>query len=399
MPTASQAELDASLHSHPTASTGSTADQTQEPCPVEAEVDPTPSAQTVSEEYILTSSSVDAAVQTPPSSHGATVESGHAQGTPTVSALVDANSPSSSSARKRSHDEMSEKKCVSKQSSPIELERGPPKSKEPLKRSSSVRLAVTAEGAVKIRTNDEVTPSPEKERPQPPLSLASQGKKIRPSRSISMFEDIDAHHEGGTSSSKPRVGAGFGRSRDARTWEFYCDSGAQDALSEQAEAERSGSAIGAINLIRSNSHKSRSPAMIPALSKGNAKLGGVSSRPGKPKFARAQSSLARLQSSEGDAEPRKQTNKGSRHVRSPSGDSDKENWAPGTRTSHNALRRTEPSTNRRAVLQNNEDITYPDATQRQESGNNSASSHKHKPVGEEIACVQGLLSLSQGAWR
>ena len=386
-----------SIHSHTIASTASTADQTEEEPTVEAEVDPTSSAQTVTEEEIVTSTSEDAAVQTPPSSHGATVESGHAQDTPANVAQEGEGSPMSS-AKKRSHDEMLEKAHAVKQSSPTRTGEAPLKPKEPLKRSSSVRLAMTAEGAVKIRTNDEVTPSPEKERPQPAVNLASKKKKIRPSRSISMFEDINAHHDDSTSGSKPRVGAGFGRSRDARTWEFYCDSGAKDALSEQAEAERSGSAIGAINLIRSNSHKNRSPAMSPALSKGNMKLGSAGTRPGKPKIGRAQSSLARLQSLEGDTMLSKQASQGSRHARSPSGDSDKENWAPGTRLSHNGLRRTEPSTNRRAVLQNNEDITYPDATHRQASGNISASPHKNKPIGEEVACVHGLLSLSQGAW-
>ena len=42
-----------------------------------------------------------------------------------------------------------------------------------------------------------------------------------------------------------------GRSRGARTWEFYCDSGARNASTEQAEREESGSATAAIEMIRS----------------------------------------------------------------------------------------------------------------------------------------------------
>ena len=42
-----------------------------------------------------------------------------------------------------------------------------------------------------------------------------------------------------------------GRSRGARTWEFYCDSDARNALTEQAEREESGSATAAFEMIRS----------------------------------------------------------------------------------------------------------------------------------------------------
>ena len=44
----------------------------------------------------------------------------------------------------------------------------------------------------------------------------------------------------------------IGRSRDARTWEFYCDSDACNVLIEQAEREEKGSATTAIGLISKN---------------------------------------------------------------------------------------------------------------------------------------------------
>ena len=292
----------------------------------------------------------------------------------------------SGSGRKRDHAEMSGALA-------IEADAIPTESKEPLKRSSSVRLSMTAEGSVKIRTSNEPTPSPPKERSRNQKSQT----KIR--RSISLFEDLDAQKINQPSKSR-LLNADFGRSRDARTWEFYCDSSAKDALSTQAEAERNGSAVGAINLIRSNSQKSRgfpSP-MSPALSKGNVPMVTAKTKSGKPKMMRAKSSLARLQSSERDTSVQKQSSKQSRHVRSPSGDSDKENWAPGTRMSENPLRRTQPSNNRRPILQSNESATFRD-TRPQSNAAGRASTIKASARGDDLDCIQGLLSLSQGAWR
>lgn len=301
------------------------------------------------------------------------------------------------SARKRDHAEMSSDSQVEARSSSTLADAIPTKSKEPIKRSSSVRLSMTAEGAVKIRTNDEPTPSPPKERPLPPTRSQTSQTKIR--RSISLFEDPETPQV--DQSSKPRLlNAGFGRSRDARTWEFYCDNNARDALSTQVEAERNGSAVGAINLIRSNSQKSRGfPApMSPSLAKGNAQLGTAKSKAGKPKMMRAKSSLARLQSSEQDAPVLKQSSKQGSHVRSPSGDSDKENWAPGTRISENPLRRTQPTNNRRPVLQSNGSATFRDARPHSNIAG-KASIVKTGAGGDDLDCIQGLLSLSQGAWR
>lgn len=278
------------------------------------------------------------------------------------------------------------------------------RAREPLTRSSSmVRLAMTADGAFKIRTDNEPTPSPEKPRALPPLN--SQGTaRASFSRSRSAISDAEAFRQSVQGQSKP-VGAGFGRSRDARTWEFYCDSTAKDALSIQAEAETAGSAVSAINLVRSNSFKSRAQALSPALSKSNGRIGPIS-RDGKSKLARTKSSLGRLQSFERVVEKASDSSK-AHHLRSPSGDSDKENWAPGTRASVNTLRRTEPSLSARRVLQANESVIFRDATpanqrsrpcgQLAEGGQPSPS--KEKAKGEELDCVQGLLSLSQGAWR
>ena len=308
------------------------------------------------------------------------------------------------SARKRDHDEMSGIKDKAGANSANKGIQEGPRVKEPLTRSSSmVRLAMTVDGAFKIRTDNEPTPSPEKPRAPPPPT--SQGKaRANLSRSKSAMSDAEAFRQSTQGQSKT-VGAGFGRSRDARTWEFYCDSAAKDALSIQAEAETAGSAVSAINLVRSNSFKSRAQALSPALSKSNARIA-MTSTDRKSKLARTKSSLGRLQSSDGVSEKSGAGSK-SHHIRSPSGDSDKENWAPGTRASINPLRRTEPSFNPRAVLQENESVIFRDATPANQrshergkgTGSTQPSPSKEKAKGEELDCVQGLLSLSQGAWR
>jgi hypothetical protein len=304
------------------------------------------------------------------------------------------------SAKKRDHDEMTGVKT----SGPARVEAGsteaPSRTKEPLARSSSfIRLAMTVDGAVKVRTRQEETPSPEKPRPAPPNA---QSKAKTPMiRSKSAMNGMEVFRDGMQGAASRTVAAGFGRSRDARTWEFYCDSASKDALSTQAEAETAGSAVSAINLIRSNSFKSRSQVLSPSMAKTNTRT--VSSKDGKPKLSRAKSSLGRLQGVDDPTESLKsKANARPGHVRSSSGDSDKENWAPGTRMSEHALRRTQPSGSQRPVLQENEEMTFPDAGSSRKHHEATVeyrvSPTKEKAKGEEMDCVQGLLSLSQGAW-
>lgn len=262
----------------------------------------------------------------------------------------------------------------------------PPKIKEPLKRSSSMRLAMTADGAVKIKTSDSPTPSPPKARPAP---LGDSNKKAKLSRSTSMFEDGQTFRDLSKSKKLARVNSNFGRSRDARTWEFYCDSGPDHTLTAHAEAERKGSAVSAINLIRSAGSKARgSAALSPIPTKGNLRVAAQSVRGEKKKLVRAQSSLGRLQagSSRGNPNPRR--------VPRPCGglegedeNDEKENWKPGTTLLVHELRRTGPSTNTRPTLGRNAELSLP------------PSSESPTKVAADLDCVQGLLSLSQGAWK
>jgi hypothetical protein len=226
----------------------------------------------------------------------------------------------------------------------------------------------------------------------------------------------------------PRLASG--RSRDARTWEFCCDAEARDELTTQAENESSGSAVAAINLIRSTSNS----ALKPNTNKRNATaIKHDQSKHGKkPKLGRATSSLARLQSTgkqfSNSSQIRPNTDKDGL-MRSPSGDSDKENWIP-TEGGGNPRRRPLPSgrsdkqASSKAVLTDNFNVPT-------HAVNFGGSKNKRKPAFEEpnvfedeensrdvpvevekfmrgeispskkgdLDCVQGLLSLSQGNWR
>lgn len=234
-----------------------------------------------------------------------------------------------------------------------------------------------------------------------------------------------------------------GRSQDARTWEFYCDSDARNALTEQAEQEQSGSATGAIGLIRSRSNRALSAnpnkrnAQAPS-HEAMKRMKPSVEKSGKPKLARTTSSVARLQSGnaniqkvgsvkEKDWKPSSQPTPG----RASSGDSDKENWEPGTQTSN--LRRARSSNissqARRGILKDSAHIpshcTSLDALLNQENitprrhtlktGGSGEGSDRDGEDDDELAaltgsptlpreeedldCVQNLLSLSQGAWR
>ncbi len=293
--------------------------------------------------------------------------------------------------KKRSHEEMSGDDPNAR------VTHDSPKDAKSLRRSSSfVRLAVSADGSVKVRVNDEATPSPPKERPAPPAGMASRRSSglMRAQSDVSStfdFRDTAVHVKGPT-----------GRSRDARTWEFYCDRSARLSLAARAEEEATGSAVGALGLMRSASQ--RRQALTPNAAKQNRLRRSQSALKAKPSLARTQSSMGRLQGSDGiyeDETPKKQPN----HQRQNSGsDSDKENWLPGTRASIHGMRRSVPSAARSTILQRARASAAHHA--HPAPGLQSANDQEDSPVvgsgkekGDDLDCVQGLLSLSQGAWR
>ena len=335
-------------------------------------------------------------------------------------------------------------------------------------KSSSVRLSMSLDGAVRVKTSEEETPSPPKQRPVAPNPDLKRVGGLQRSKSEVGLNEASAE---GLKLQVKQAGGTFGRSRDARTWEFFCDSDMRDALAAQAERERSGSAVGAISLIRSQSKKSREnlreqhrrEALHPKASATNLQKTAVS-LVSKPKLARTQSSMGRLQHDHDVAQkqdPKSAQTSHSKlskpsHTRRASGDSDKENWAPGSRASSHPLRRAHTSTNNntRNILNESgtpqETVSNASTSKRartakrgitlydegvDDNEKNIDTNHSHPATasyqphpnrfdGDEIAafmksnrsstntsstnnkekdedmdCIQGLLSLSQGAWR
>lgn len=316
-------------------------------------------------------------------------------------------------------------------------------SSQPLKRTpSNVRLSLSLDGKAEVTTGTGKTPSPPRSQPMPLINSAPR-PHTGLQRSYSAIEPINKSFQEPFSAPYSRH-AVAGRSRDARTWEFYCDSDVRNALTEQAELQESGSATAVISLIRSHSNKAK--AMVPNLNKRLAqpqksdspkRLKADGSKTGKPKLGRASSSVARLQTDDGHPQKQKPRKDGHKHSKSNSqsvifqdyeGDSDKENWAPGTQTSNPPRRR--PAKSRQAARILEESLRVPSQSSsldalmsrannasRRLSGKGSSGEGKengHFEVDDEVAafmgesgprgvedldCVQNLLSLSQAAWR
>ncbi|KAL8963979.1 MAG: hypothetical protein Q9183_004798, partial [Haloplaca sp. 2 TL-2023] len=130
--------------------------------------------------------------------------------------------------------------------SPPSTQPGQPQSPHTKSLTPQLRLSTSLEGSACVKTASSPSPprptSAEHIRvPRAPHSLQrSQSAIVPPTYSIL------------------RPPPPIGRSRDSRTWEFYCDSDARDELTKQAEREQSGSAVGAIGLLRSKSKSSLS---------------------------------------------------------------------------------------------------------------------------------------------
>ncbi|RYP92716.1 hypothetical protein DL770_001105 [Monosporascus sp. CRB-9-2] len=142
-----------------------------------------------------------------------------------------------------------------------------------------------------------------------------------------------------------------GRSRDVQAWESCCEADTRDELTKQAENESSGSAVAAISLLRSSSSSSlnsliNNDANSGILRSNSTKRNAPPARNAsakKAKLARASSSVARMQSvspltvekhtniaAETPVPAKKPYKAGIISILSPSGDSDKENWSPGS---------------------------------------------------------------------
>ncbi|KAK2758970.1 hypothetical protein FQN54_003068 [Arachnomyces sp. PD_36] len=304
----------------------------------------------------------------------------------------------------------------------------------PKDRKSALRISMSSDGEALIRASNEASPSPSRDRVTMMNNKRNRfGNLQRSASAISLSEMASPSAELRGAKSKP-----FGRSRDSRTWELHCDTDARSALSASSSHGH------AASLSRSSSNRSLKRKSF----SGNRNT--LTSRPdlanatltpddsqGKRKLSRTVSSVARLQS-EPDLSTDAALLKDGKIPKSGKptdyddidfqlGDSDKENWLPGTQTS-NARRRGPRGNRRRPALQSSRsaggvsDGNQFSSNKRMKNSrdrrfgvdkeNREAASEVDEEVSafmaggstgasqeEDLDCIQGLLSLSQGAWR
>lgn len=312
---------------------------------------------------------------------------------------------------------------------------------------SQPRLSTSLSGSVQIKTGVSPSPSP------PRFQSLNNNRQTRSSGPLQRSQSAIVT----PTPPSLRPTTSFGRSKDSRSWEFCCDADVRDELTKQAEREQKGSAAGAIGLIRSRSKGSLSTGAAIGNTNKRTAASTKSEAPkrvkadlpcksSKPKLGRAFSSVACMQSSNtsssssnikkkiqsctkvtatpapiDDKPPKK---KFSTEVYDEEGnESDKENWAPGTQMSVTPRRyRPNIGTSRSRVLRENAFLSSQSISLSPRNVNHGSHNPRHNDtqpgkenespevddsgnqiVGgsedEDLAGVQGLLSLSQGAWR
>ncbi|KAL5358256.1 hypothetical protein BJX96DRAFT_146220 [Aspergillus floccosus] len=349
-----------------------------------------------------------------------------------------------SAKRKRSVSDVREARSIMQQATT-------PSGIQTMKSPPSLRISLSFDGEAMVRKEGELTPSPPKGRNALRIAMSSDGKAViraegepSPSKNrISMFSTRKSRLGGlrrsnsavvlGTprgSTEKERL---FGRSRDPRNWESFVDTDARSALSTPTSSQ-SNPHSGSPALFRSSSQRSLTRSLSARHSNSLAAASAdymntpvpQPSREKRRKISRTVSSLGRLESSMNAPNKSLYT---STTPKTPAhgakddldgGDSDKENWIPGTRVTHARRRPTTHQQFQRSVLResNGRDgrltkgLSTGGKQSRKASGGNSKTA---PPVDAEVStfmsgggsasqeedldCIQGLLSLSQGAWR
>jgi hypothetical protein len=296
------------------------------------------------------------------------------------------------------------------------------------KTSSFVRLAMTAEGKAEVVTKNAASPSPPRPVQSPQIGdtpvLGPIPFKMSPA-------SVRTLHRSSS-----------GRSRDSRSWEFWCDKDARAELEVAAEKNSSGSAAGAIGLLRSVSGrnilgsiplKRNSGLLGPSAISKRVKLDSHKRLP----LQRSRTSLGRLQSGSSEvvtayAKPMSKSKHSgsSAYTYMPGDDSNKENVSPEWRSSadrrsdaHSDAESTSPGPDTTLL---HDDLVVDASLQfrsRQMPSMRSGLSSRDRsdggykrgfereaPIGEgrrsagpsveaDMDCIHGLLSLSQGNWR
>ena len=299
-----------------------------------------------------------------------------------------------------------------------------------LKKSSScVRLSMTFDGNAEVVTKDGSSPSPPRV-PQVPQALIGSSHEVRP--------DVPNRAEK-IPFARPLQRATSGRSRDSRAWEFWCDKDSRGELGDKAVKDASGSAADAIGLLRSTSGRSilgtipmKRNSVLPrqqsAMKRSKLDLP-------KPVLQRSSTTSGRLQgkplgsiSQSVKPAPKLKQMKSAVSTYTPGNDSDKENWSPeadvysdegsdvvmqsvgqdeSTSASLTTVKRTPRGaaptvrtlSNRKPQQSLSKENHDPEADP--ELAAFMRGSHKSNSISEEedLDCIQGLLSLSQGNWR
>lgn len=300
-----------------------------------------------------------------------------------------------------------------------------------------------------VRKEDELTPSPPKGRNSLRISMSADGKAVirangepSPSKNrVSMFSARKPRLGGlrrsasavvlGTPPSSLEKERSFGRSRDPRNWESFFDTDARSALSTpfSSQSTPNSSALrssGQRSLTRTLSARHTSLLTPPSEHQGTPISQAM--REKRRKLSRTVSSLGRLETGRKVlGEKPSSTLKNSKTPKDDldieDGDSDKENWIPGTRVSQSRRRTVSHQSQRPALKdsngQNNRANTkaqgrprLPQQSYRKAGGGNTKSlsglgtdvtafmaGENTASQEEDLDCIQGLLSLSQGAWR
>lgn len=289
-----------------------------------------------------------------------------------------------------------------------------------LKRSASsfLRMAMGDDGKAKIV--DRAVQSPSPERPKAVVvqaGMVSRLGNLRRSYSAAGFDDASHRDHANDASRKiARTGA-MGRSKDSRTWEFWCDTDARSSLIERADQKDSGSAIEAIGQLKRSSSTR-------ALQLNNTKLNSpmISSRnAGKPAKTSRQG-LKRSHTHHGSLSAKTNaiktaSKKGAQpeEYETLNTESDKENWEP-TKPSRPAQNTSFVRGHKRVLGENTSTMSQSSSLgsmmAREKARGSSVQStvdteissfmgHGHSrttSTGEDLDCVQSLLSLSQARW-
>lgn len=264
-----------------------------------------------------------------------------------------------------------------------------------LKKSTSfVRLSMNAEGNAEVTTKDASSPSP----PRPQQAVVLPEVATRSDHGIGLPPITGL---------KQSLG---GRSRDSRSWEFWCDRESRSELEIAAKKDASGSAAGAIGLLRTASGRSILGSLPP---KRNGGLQGHSGHVKRLKhdhnrrpLQRSSTSYGRLQCRGEQTAPAAPTLKATKSAKTMivgSSDSDKENRSPGGESDSFSLddsvqghRRQAPRTSDRTTQDAEND---PEADAELAAFMRGGRKESKASGDDDLDCIQGLLSLSQGNWR